>query len=347
MGALHDRVRREFEARQRALRERYAVVKPKPAATIERSRNALIYGVDANNQVFAVTDESRFLHTHVIGVPGSGKSNAITHAVQQDIINGAGVLVPDPHGSHPSSVINKIVQWLATNRVLSARVVHLFDPAADYILGFNPLHCPAGTDPTVIAGHMVEAVERGWGDEDSQERPTMRRGLRAVFTALAELGLTLVEAPYFLLPGDPYGARAWALVRLKNETARRFVERLQMLDADPRMRSVFDIETIGILNRIEEFTSSRAMRGVLGQRTGIDLAEAMDQSHIVLVNLAGGSKVYEKEGDLFGRLFLRATLFHAKRRTNKRPFHVHAEEGHRYVSGDIPILSLKRYVSMP
>src|SRR5436309_238903 len=64
----------------------------------------------------------------------------------------------------------------------------------------------------------------------------------------------------------------------------------------------------------------------------------MDQGHIVLVNLAGGSKVYEREGDLFGRLFLRATLFHAKRRTNKRPFHVHAEEGHRYVSGDIPTL---------
>src|ERR1700686_3969333 len=132
-------------------------------------------------------------------------------------------------------------------------VVHVFDPSAPFTCSFNPLYCPAGTDPTVVANNMLEAVERGWGDEDSQERPTMRRGLRTLFTALAELGLTLVEAPYFLLPDDDFNARAWALQTLKDERARAFFERLTRFARNPRMSQGFDVEIVGVLNRIEEF----------------------------------------------------------------------------------------------
>ena len=106
----------------------------------------------------------------------------------------------------------------------------------------------------------------------------MRRGMRALFTALAELGLTLCEATYFLLPDDRFNARAWALQKLKDERARAYFERLDMLAADPRMRQTFDVETVGILNRVEEFTSSAAIRRVFGQRKGIDLREAMDEA---------------------------------------------------------------------
>jgi hypothetical protein len=64
----------------------------------------------------------------------------------------------------------------------------------------------------------------------------------------------------------------------------------------------------------------------------------MDAGHVVLVNLAGGTQIYETEGDLLGRLFLRAILYHAKRRTNNRPCFVWMDEGHRYLSGDVPVL---------
>jgi hypothetical protein len=337
--ALREEKRRLLEARYPALKKRPAS-KPTPLvpAPVKHWGKRIVLGRDSNNLVFSLDDGCRFLHTHIIGVPGSGKSNAIAHGVKQDLLNGACVVVLDPHGADKNSVFNKTAQWIAESGVIDKRVVHLFDPSAHFTTGFNPLDCPAGTDPTVIAGNMVEAVERGWGDEDSQERPTMRRGMRALFTALAELGLTLTEATYFLLPDDRFNARAWALQKLKDERARAYFERLDMLAVDPRMRQTFDVETIGVLNRIEEFTSSAAIRRVFGQRKGIDLLEAMDEGHVVLVNLAGGTQVYEKEGDLLGRLFLRAILYHAKRRTNNRPCFVWMDEGHRYVSGDIPVL---------
>jgi hypothetical protein len=334
------------EAKRRALEARYPALKkspaPKPPPLVPAPANywckRMVLGRDSNNLVFSLDDNSRFLHTHIIGVPGSGKSNAITHGSRQDIQNGACVIKLDPHGNDPSSVHNKNVQWLDATGLANERIIHTVEPGSPYSCGFNPLFCPPGTDPTVIAGNMVEAVERGWGDQDSQERPTMRRGLRALFTALAELGLTLCEATYFLLPDDRFNARAWALQKLKDERARAYFERLDTLAGDPRMRQTFDVETIGVLNRIEEFTSSAAIRRVFGQREGIDLREVMDEGHVVLVNLAGGTQVYEKEGDLLGRLFLRAILYHAKRRTNNRPCFVWMDEGHRYVSGDIPVL---------
>ena len=340
--ALRNKKRQELQARCPALRSSARsgprqVLPLIPATPIPRGKRIVI-GRDSNGHVCALPDESRFLHTHILGVPGSGKSSAITHQLRQDIYNNAAVVLLDPHGNDPSSVLNKTVRWLDSSGVGKRRVVHLFDPSSSRTCGFNPLFCPADTDPSVIAGNMVEAVERGWGDEDSQERPTMRRGLRALFTALAELGLTLLEAPLFLMFDDPYRARAWGLQKLKDERARAYFERLNRLSENPRMSQTFDVETVGVLNRLEEFTSSAAIRRVFGQRDGIDLRQAMDAGHVVLVNLAGSTSVYEKEGDLLGRLFLRSLLFNAKRRSNKRPCFVWMDEGHRFLSGDIPIM---------
>jgi hypothetical protein len=337
--ALREEKRRALEALYPALKKRpVSVPAPPVPAPVKRWGKRIVLGRDSNNLVFSLDDDSRFLHTHIIGVPGSGKSTHIMHGARQDVQNGACVIKFDPHANDPNSLYNKNAQWLAATGVADDRVVHMVDAGSPYPCGFNPLFCPPGTNPTVIAANMVEAVERGWGDEDSQERPTMRRGLRALFTALAELGLTLCEATYFLLPDDRFNARAWALRNLKDERARAYFERLDMLAANPRMSQTFEVETVGIINRLEEFTSSAAMRRILGQQKGIDLCEAMDRGDVVNVNLAGGTHVYEKEGDTLGRLFLRAILHHAKRRKNKRPCFVWMDEGHRYLSGDVPVL---------
>jgi hypothetical protein len=62
----------------------------------------------------------------------------------------------------------------------------------------------------------------------------------------------------------------------------------------------------------------------------------MDSGHIVLCNLSGGSRVYERDADLLGRLLVRALFFHAKRRRAPgRPFFIYLDECHRYLSGDL------------
>jgi len=54
----------------------------------------------------------------------------------------------------------------------------------------------------------------------------------------------------------------------------------------------FRDEVVGPLNRLAEFTSAPAIRRIVGQRHNtIDLREALDQGHIILVNLSGGNSV--------------------------------------------------------
>jgi hypothetical protein len=336
--ALRDKIRRELHHRNPALR----VMTPPPAPKMTRpapptaAGKRIIIGVDAAGLPFALPDASRALHTHILGVPKSGKSFAMFHQIRQDILNGAAVIVLDPHGAHDQSIFNLTMRWLVASGVAAKRRVHIFDPSASRTCGYNALRCPNGVDPSVIANNALEAVSRGWGDEQTQEKPTLRRGLRAIFTAMAELNLTLLEAPLFLLPDDPYGARAWALRTLRDERAQMYLDRLDRLAANPRMAQSFDVEVIGILNRLEEFTNSKAIRRVLGQSNGIDLREVMDNGEVLLVNLSGGDQFYEAEGDLLGRLFLRGILFEGKRRKNLRPAMLWCDEGHRYLSGDIP-----------
>lgn len=336
--ALRDKCRRELHQRNPALRvtARTPVRKAALPAPARAAGKCIILGVDGGGLPFALPDASRALHTHIMGVPKSGKSFGMFHQIRQDILNGAAVIVLDPHGAHDQSIFNLTMRWLVASGMARKRRVHIFDPSAPRTCGYNALHCPAGVDPSVIANNALEAVSRGWGDEETQEKPTLRRGMRAIFIAMAELNLTLLEAPLFLLPDDPYGARAWAVRTLKDERARTYLDRLDRLGANPRMAQSFDVEVIGILNRLEEFTSSKAIRRVLGQSKGIDLREVMDHGEVLLVNLAGGDQFYEAEGDLLGRLFLRGVLFEGKRRTNLRPAMLWCDEGHRYLSGDIP-----------
>jgi hypothetical protein len=337
--ALRQAKRRELEALYPALRRKERPVAPTPARPpAPRQENRIVIGRDANGLAFSLSDESRYRHCHIIGAPGSGKSNSLAHQIRQDIHNGACVVLLDPHGNDPQSVYHKTLRWLSASGMAGRRRIHVIDPSSAFTCGHNPLHCPEGTDPTVVANNGLEAVERGWGDRDLQDNPSLRRGTRANFTAVAELGLTLLEAPYFLTPEDDWNLRAWALEKLKDDRARAYFERLTRLAANPRMAQTFEVETIGILNRIEEFTSSAAIRRVFGQPKGIDFRDAMDGGEVVLVNLAGGTDFYEKEGDLLGRMLLRSILFNAKRRTNSRPCFIWMDEGHRYLSGDVPVL---------
>ena len=76
---------------------------------------------------------------------------------------------------------------------------------------------------------------------------------------------------------------------------------------------------------------------MIGQAENVlDIRQALDEGHIVLVNLSGGSRVYERDADLLGRLLTRSLFFHAKRRrAPDRTFVVYLDECHRYLSGDL------------
>ncbi len=311
--------------------------RPVPAAPFDRT--AIVAGRNQADDPVLLSERARREHCHVIGTTGGGKSKFIECCVRQDVAAGRGVCVVDPHGDHPDSLYRSLLAWLDERGYTKTRKIHLIDPnAPTHTTGFNPLGCPDNdTDLSVIAGVTLEAFSHAWGGEDTTQKPTIERILTATFTALAALKLTLAEAPLLYDRSDRHGIRAWAIQHLSDRYAREELERLHELSLDERRRHDFDIEVIGPINRIARFVRPPAIRTMIGQAENVlDIRQALDEGHIVLVNLSGGSRVYERDADLLGRLLTRSLFFHAKRRrAPDRTFVVYLDECHRYLSGDL------------
>jgi hypothetical protein len=309
-------------------------------ALVPYEHGAVALGISEQGPA-ALQSRPRFEHTHVIGTTGGGKTNFLEHVIRQDIKNGHGVCVIDPHGSHPDSVYRSLITWLFAAGYTKRRVIHLVDPnAQSHVTGFNPLARPdAQTDPSVIASTVLEAFERVWGGEDTHSKPTIRRILKATFAALVELQLTLSEAGLLFDHRDEHGVRALALSRIEDRYARAVFTDLHRLAENDRSGGRFRDEVVGPINRLAEFVSAPSIRRIIGQRdTAIDLCRALDEGHIILVNLSGGQAVSESDSELLGRLLTRFLFFHAKRRKGSTPFWFYLDECQRYLSGDIPNL---------
>ena len=295
----------------------------------------------ANDQPVALSSRPRFEHCHVIGTTGGGKTNLLEHLVRQDIKNGDGVCVIDPHGNHPDSVYRSLITWMFGRGYTRSRTIHLIDPnATTHTTGFNPLALPdAQTSVSVVAGTALEAFERVWGGEDTHSKPTIRRILKATFAALAELQLTLSEAELLFDHRDAQGVRALALDKLTDRYARAVFADLEQLAQTDRTGLRFRDEVVGPINRLAEFVSAPAIRRIIGQRQNvIDLRAALDGGHIILVNLSGGDAANDADTELLGRLLTRFLFFCTKRRTTNRPFWFYLDECQRYLSGDVPNL---------
>lgn len=321
------------------LRGKYPTLLKKPALPARPDRSAIALGRTQAGAPVLLPERPRLEHAHVIGTTGGGKSKFLEHCIRQDIANGCGACVIDPHGEHPDSLYRSLISWLGSKGYTETRTIHLLDPnAATHTVGFNPLARPdPDTDLSVVAGVTLEAFSRAWGGEDTTNKPTIERVLTAAFTALAELGLTLVEAQLLLDRKDRHGLRAHAIANVSDRYTRDELQRLHELSIDERRRHDFDLEVVGPINRIARFVRPPAIRAMIGQTERLlDIREALDRGHVILCNLSGGARVYERDADLLGRLLTRSLFFHAKRRrTPTRPFFVYLDECHRYLSGDL------------
>jgi hypothetical protein len=334
----------EIEARVRARHPRLFPASPVPAPAIDGG--ALILGRNQNGSIVSLSERARLEHAHVLGTTGSGKSTFLFHCIIQDIRAGRGVCVVDPHGEHVDGLYRSTLGWLERNGYTKGgkreRTIHLIDPnAATHVTGFDPLALPEpGYEPSVMADAAVEALERVWGEEDINTKPTIQRVLTTVIAALCELGLTLAEARFLFDPADQFGIRSWAIEHLRDEDAIEELQWLHDIANAPRGSQEFRAEVTGPRNRLSKLIRHSLIPAMIGQQSrAIDLRSALDEGHIILVNLQGGARASDPACQLLGRLLTRFLFFHAQRRQRpERPFFFYLDECHLYLSGDIPRL---------
>jgi hypothetical protein len=336
-----DSIVKRASAQRLAVRESVAAHFPVlcPRLPARSDRTAIVVGRNERGDAVRLPLRARLEHCHAVGTTGGGKTKYIEHCARQDIIEGRGVCIVDPHGNHPDSLYRSMLGWLDARGFTKSRVIHLIDPnAPTHVTGLNPLALPSGDyEPTVIAEAMQEALERMWGEEDMNTKPTMQRVLSAVLTALTELELTLAEARLLFDPDDRDGVRRWAIASLANQEAREELEWLHEIACEPRGRQDFRQEITGPRNRLAKLTRDDSIRLMVGQQTvGIDFRTALDEGHVILANLSPGPLAGDKATQLLGRLLTRSIFFHTARRKHpERPFFLYLDECQLYLSGDI------------
>ena len=167
------------------------------------------------------SDESRLFasqrttHQYVIGQPGTGKSRLLEACAIQDIREGRGVTVVDPHGDLFYGLLSRVAQL---PKSVWQRVV-IIDPCdPKWVVSFNPLDAGDRVSLERLALFLTDIVIKIWG-LDVASAPRLVWLLTNTFLALSDLGLTLLDLPRFLL--DP-AFRNSLLPQLTHERVRAY-----------------------------------------------------------------------------------------------------------------------------
>lgn len=233
-----------------------------------------------------LTPDDRVRHMHVIGASGTGKSTLLFNLIRQDIENGEGLAVLDPHGD----LIEKILGVIPRTRFND---VVLIDPTdEEYSVGFNILSAHSDWEKNLLASDLVSVFERlstSWGD---QMASVLGNAIRAFLES--DTGGTLADLQRFLIE-PPYRAEFLNTVR---DPAIVFYWQKSF----PQLTGNRSIGPV--LTRLDTFLGPKPIRYMVSQRDNrLDFSEIMNRGKIFLAKLPKGM-LGEANTYLLGSLFV-------------------------------------------
>jgi DNA helicase HerA-like ATPase len=267
--------------------------------------------------VYLTLDRAR-RHVHVIGASGSGKSNLLLQLLVEDVKQGGGIALLDPHGD----LVDDVLARLPEHRLED---VILFDPAdAEYPVGFNVLAAHSDLEKTLLASDLVAIFRRlstSWGD---QMHAVLANAIQAFLES--KRGGTIADLRKFLIDRE---FREEFLTTIPDEEIIYYWRKeFPLLSGRPQGP---------ILTRLDSFLRPKLVRQMVVQRENkIDFRSVMDDGKIFLAKLAQGA-IGEENAALLGSFLI--ARFHQTamsrqdmRATERRPFLIAADECQHFVT---------------
>lgn len=235
-----------------------------------------------------IKDADRRRHLYIIGKSGSGKSVLISNLAIQDIKNGHGVGIVDPHGD----LIEAILEHIPKER---ADDVIIFDPSdLERPIGLNMLEAKSEDQKDFAVQEMIAIFYKLFPPE--MIGPMFEHNMRNVMlTLMADLDDpgTIIDIPR-MFTDDAYVEQY--LAKLRDPVVRAFWEKEMAKTSD-----FHKSEMLGyLISKVGRFVENEMMRNIMGQqKSGFNFREIMDNKKILLVNLAKG-KTGEVNAKLLG-----------------------------------------------
>lgn len=262
--------------------------------------------------------EDRLKHMHVIGSTGSGKSSFLAHLILQDIKNGYGVGVFDPHGD----LIDLCIEHIPTEKHEKIVLIDLSE--SEHVMPLNLLESFQEYEKELLVTDLVASFRRhstSWGDQ-------MNSVLSNALLALVENSTksTLWDLKQFLVDEE---YRQKKLRTCLDETVVYYWNMEFVL---------LKTNSIGpILTRLDSFLRPKILRRMFAQSTGIDFKNLVDEGKVLFVKLPLGI-IGKDNAFLLGSMLLSKLHLAALGRqntSNRLPFFLYLDEFHNFITPSI------------
>ncbi len=263
--------------------------------------------VDYRNKelTFGIKERDRTRHTYIIGKTGMGKSTLLENLAIQDINNGEGVCILDPHGS----MAEKLLDHIPESRIKDVVYFAPFD--GDHPIGLNVLEKVDADKRYLVANGVMAAFKKLFKDQFSSR---MEYILNNIILALLENdGQSLLGVNRMLIDKE---YRKFIVSNVTDPTVKDFWEKEYANYTDK-----FAAEAApAIQNKVGQFVANPLIRNIIGQKkTSFDIRTLMDEKKILIVNLSKG-KVGEGNANLIGSLLVTKIYLAAMSRADAGPY---------------------------
>lgn len=274
------------------------------------------------NTLFGIKRRDRRQHTYILGKSGTGKSVLMSNMMMQNIINGEGVCIVDPHGE----LVEGILQSVPPHRM---KDVVYFNPAdTEYHIGFNVLELVDPKYKNLVASGLMGIFTKIWANAWSAR---MEYILNNTILALLDTpGTTLLGIQRMLVDKD---YRQKIISNLKDPVIKAF-----WIHEYESWQDKFRNEAIApIQNKVGQFLSTAVIRNIVGQsKSTINIFDLMNEGKIFLVNVSKG-RIGEDNSKLIGGMIITKIQLAAMERVRipeeeRKDFYLYVDEFQNFVT---------------
>jgi hypothetical protein len=271
-----------------------------------------------------MTERDRMRHFYVIGQTGTGKSVFLKNLIIQDIQQGNGVCMIDPHGTDIQDVLGAVPPEREGD-------VIYFDPANLAMpIGLNMLEFDV-TKPeqkTFVVNELFSIFQKLYGGNPESMGPMFEQYFRNATLLVMEdpeSGNTLMDISRVMADAK---YRRMKLEKAKNPVVVQFWREIATkAGGEASLENIVPY----IVSKFDVFTANDYMRPIIGQqKSAFNFRQIMDSKKILLVNLSKG-RLGEINANLIGMIIVGKILMAALSRVDNvamdfPTFYLHIDE---------------------
>lgn len=301
---------------------------PAPISLKQRTAYDIVIGENLHSgtrTLIGLTEQERERHVYIIGGTGNGKTTLLQYGIVQDMKNGKGLAIVDPHGDMAETILRQV----PAERIKD--VIYFNPDDLEYPIGLNLLELTPGLtgnellrEKDIITESVVSVFRKIFSEED-----TGGHRIEYILRNTIQTALTIEDATLFtvfdLLNDTKY--RRSITKPLEDKNLRNFWTN--------ELGKAGDMQKVkmaaGITAKIGRFLFSASARQILEQpKSTIDFDDIINSGKILICNFSKGL-IGEDTSELFGITVLAKLQLASLRRARitqneRRPFHLYVDE---------------------